>query len=164
MFQKEQISICRTMMEATTGPLITHQRAVFSFVSQHLQAKESSAFQSSFSMFSLNSSLWPWIYKKCEDVSFRSRVRAHSSGGRKAQQIQREHLVIWPACLNDHVTEAVFRVTRNILYWRGTGTFTQSYLDHRNNPTGSLSFSALIGTDTLYTLKSWQNLMCIRTF
>lgn len=24
------------MMEATTGPLITHQRAVFSFVSQHL--------------------------------------------------------------------------------------------------------------------------------
>lgn len=24
-------------MEATTGPLITHQRAVFSFVSQHLE-------------------------------------------------------------------------------------------------------------------------------
>lgn len=28
------------MMEATTGPLITHQRAVFSFVSQHLQEEE----------------------------------------------------------------------------------------------------------------------------
>lgn len=28
------------MMEATTGPLITHQRAVFSFVSQHLEEKE----------------------------------------------------------------------------------------------------------------------------
>lgn len=28
------------MMEATTGPLITHQRAVFSFVSQHLDRKE----------------------------------------------------------------------------------------------------------------------------
>lgn len=28
------------MMEATTGPLITHQRAVFSFVSQHLEEEE----------------------------------------------------------------------------------------------------------------------------
>lgn len=41
----EQISICRTIMEATTGPLITHQRAVFSFVSQHLEEEENSAFQ-----------------------------------------------------------------------------------------------------------------------
>lgn len=32
-----------TMMEVTTGPLITHQRAVFSFVSQHLE-EERSAF------------------------------------------------------------------------------------------------------------------------
>lgn len=27
-------------MDATTGPLITHQRAVFSFVSQHLEEEE----------------------------------------------------------------------------------------------------------------------------
>lgn len=27
-------------MEATTGPLITHQRAVFSFVSQHLEGEQ----------------------------------------------------------------------------------------------------------------------------
>lgn len=36
----EQISICRTIMEATTGPLMTHQRAVFSFVSQQLGEEE----------------------------------------------------------------------------------------------------------------------------
>ncbi len=30
-------------MEATTGPLITHQRAVFSFVSQHLEEEEGSS-------------------------------------------------------------------------------------------------------------------------
>lgn len=29
-----------TIMEATTGPLITHQRAVCSFVSQHLEEEE----------------------------------------------------------------------------------------------------------------------------
>lgn len=39
------------IMEATTGPLITHQRAVFSFVSQHLE-EENSAFQKSLNIFS----------------------------------------------------------------------------------------------------------------
>ena len=44
------IRIRCTMIEATTGPLITHQRAVFSFVSQHLteeeeEEEEDSAFQ-----------------------------------------------------------------------------------------------------------------------
>lgn len=33
------------MMEATTGPLITHQRAVFSFVSQHLEEKEDGSYE-----------------------------------------------------------------------------------------------------------------------
>ena len=37
---KEPLSILRTIIEATTGPLITHQRAVFSLVSQHLEEEE----------------------------------------------------------------------------------------------------------------------------